>query len=73
MQSMENSKTNSDQVIFTCTSNLGIPKIVLDKEANESQADIIPGITGASTRQRQIRFSKSLPNAQEIDQAVEER
>ena len=70
---MESSNTNSDQVIFTCTSNLGIPKIVLDKEAYDSEADTMAGISEVSSRQRQIRFSKSLPNAQEIDQAVDER
>ena len=70
---MDSQKISSDQVLLTCTSNLGVLKIVLDKEANESWADPMSGITGASSRQRQVSSAKSLPTAQDMDQAADER
>ena len=73
MQSMDSQKMNSDKVFLTCTCNLGVPKIVLDKETNENWADPMSGITGASSRQKPASSSKSLSTAQDIGQAVDER
>ena len=70
---MDTRKTNSDQVFLTYESHLGVPKIVLDEEANESRAEPMSGITGVLSRQRRISSSKSLTIVQEISQPVDDR